>query len=174
MRPRHLVGPSGRAPKLHRKGEIVPPPPPPELLSPQWLIPVFCCLWVFICAVLALGGGWVSLSREFRSDEAAEGQHFSFRSGSMGLWPFPVTGYGNCLFLTVNDRGFRLSILFPFRPLSPPLFIPWTAVTSVEARRSLFWRYTLVRLKRGSPAVAIRGHAGDYLADTYARASHAP
>jgi hypothetical protein len=146
----------------------------PELLEPQWFIPVFCCLWLFICAVLSLGGGWFSLSREFRSDELVEGQRFRFRSGSIGRWPFPVTGYGKCLFLTVNDRGFRLSILFVFRPLSPPLFIPWAAVKSVESGRFLFMRYTLFRLKRGWPAIAIRGHAGEYLADAYARVPRTP
>jgi len=152
----------------------MPSPPPPGLIDPHWLLPFFCCLWLLICAGLSLGGGWFSLSREFRSDDEAAGQHFRFRSGALGRWPFPVTGYGSCLFLTVNDQGFRLSIFFLWRPFAPPLFIPWTAVQSVKAQRLLFVRYTLIRLKRGWPVVAIRGDAGKYLAATYSRVSPAP
>jgi hypothetical protein len=151
----------------------VPPSAPPQLLEPLWFIPLFCGAWLVVCAVLSMAGGWFSLSRDFRSYDDIQGQRFSFRSGSLGLWPFPVTGYGNCLFLTVNESGFRLSILFLFRPLSPPLFIPWSAVQSVEKARFLFVRYTLVRLKRGWPAIALRGDAGAHIASMYARISTA-
>ncbi len=152
----------------------MPQAPPPLLLRPQWFFPLFLGVWLAVSAVLALAGGWFSLSREFRSDEAIDGERFRFASGSLGLWPFPVTGYGNCLFLTVNDTGFRLSILFVFRFLAPPLFIPWSAVKSMESGRLLFLRYTRVRLLRGWPTVAIRGRAGQCLGDTYARVRGAP
>jgi hypothetical protein len=146
---------------------------PSQFLQPQWFIPLFVCLWLAISAVLALAGGWFSLSREFRADDVVEGERFGFASGSMGLWPFPVTVYRNSLFLTVNDSGFRLSVLFLFRFLSAPLFIPWSAVKAIETGRFLFVRYTLVRLNRRWPAVALRGEAGECLAQTYERVSHA-
>jgi hypothetical protein len=152
----------------------VPQSHPSELLQPQWFIPFFLCLWLALSAALALAGGWFSLSREFRSEETIEGERFRFASGSLGQWPFPVTAYGSCLFLTVNRSGFRLSILFVFRFLSPPLFVPWSAVKSVECGRFLFVRYTLVRLLRGWPAIAIRGRSGQVLAETYGRISRAP
>jgi hypothetical protein len=153
------------------QGALVSPTAAPELLQPQWFLLWFLCLWLVVSAGLALTSGWFSLSREFRCDESIDGEHFRFASGSLGLWPFPATGYGNCLFLTVNDSGFGLSILFLFRLLSPPLFIPWSAVRSVEATRFLFLRYTVVRLLRGWPAVAVRGRAGRCLEDTYRRLS---
>jgi hypothetical protein len=143
--------------------------PAPEMLQPQWFLPFFLCLWLVLSAVLALTSGWIGLSREFRSEEPIEGQRFRFASGSLGLWPLAATSYGSCLFLTVNDSGFRLSIFFLFRFLCPPLFIPWSAVKSVEARRFLFFRYAVVRLLRGWPAVAVRGNAGRYLEETYRR-----
>ena len=152
----------------------MPQPPPPELLQPQWFIPFFLCLWLAISTALALAGGWFSLAREFRSDETIEGERFRFASGSLGRWPFPVTAYRGCLFLTVNDSGFRLSIFFVFRFLSPPLFIPWSAVKTVESGRFLFIRYTLVRLLRGWPAIAFSGRAGQGLAETHGRVSRAP
>ena len=150
------------------------PTPPPEFLQPQWFASFFLCLWLIISAGVALGGGWFSLSKQFRSDGPVEGEHFRFASGSIGRWPFPVSSYGGCLFLTVNDQGLRLSVLFLFRFLSPPLFIPWAAVQSVDSSSFLFVRYALIRLARGWPAIAIRGSAGRYLVDVHKKMSHAP
>lgn len=147
---------------------------PPQFLQPQWFVPLFLCLWLVVCAVSAHLGGWHSLSKEYRTKETIQGEHFRFASGSMGRWPFPVTAYGSCLFLTVNDSGFRLSILFVFRFLSPALFIPWSAVKTVEDRRFLFARYTLIRLTRGWPTVSVRGRAGQYISRMYGKASGAP
>jgi hypothetical protein len=139
----------------------------PVFLEPQWFIPAFLCFWLFVCTVLALAGGWFSLSKEFRSQGNSGGQRFAFVSGALGAWPFPVTSYGGCLFVTVNDVGFQLSILFPFRFLSPPLFIPWIAVKAVDEKRFLFWSYAVIRLNRGWPTVALRGAAGRRVADVY-------
>jgi hypothetical protein len=92
----------------------------------------------------------------------------------MGAGLFPATSYGNCLFLTVNEMGFRLSILFVFRLLSPPLFIPWQAVASVESKRFLFIPYTVVRLQRGWPTITFRGAAGRAVQDAFVNAKRSP
>ena len=106
-------------------------------MQPQWLFPMFALMWVGICALLSMLGGWTSLAGEFRATQRTDGQRFRFVSGSMGSRMLPVS-YGGCLFVTVNEIGFGLSLLFPFRPLSPPLFIPWTEVASAETKRFFF------------------------------------
>jgi hypothetical protein len=116
-------------------------------------------------------GGWFSLSHDFRAGASLPGVRYRFVSGSMGAGLFPVTSYGRCLFLTIGDAGFRLSILFVFRLLSPPLFIPWSAVASVESKRLLFLPYTVVRLHRGWPTITLRGAAGRSIESTFARVS---
>jgi hypothetical protein len=138
--------------------------------EPQWFIPTFALMWVAITGLLAQVGGWATLAKQFRSDDAASGDRFWFVSGSMGLRYLPVS-YGSCLFLNVSNTGFRLSILFAFRLFSPPLFVPWAAVESVERKRFLLLvPYVLIRIRDQWPTVAIRGRAGRRLEEGYAQA----
>jgi hypothetical protein len=137
----------------------------------HYFFAVFACIWMAVTAGLSMFGGWFSLSHDFRATSSNPGTRFRFVSGSMGAGAFPVTSYGGCLFLTISDAGFRLSILFVFRPLSPPLFIPWSAVASVESKRLLFVPYTVIRLRRGWPTIAFRGAAGRCIESTFARVS---
>lgn len=141
---------------------------PPEFMQPQWFFPMFALMWVSICALLSMLGGWTSLAGAFRATQRTDGQRFRFVSGSMGARMFPVS-YRGCLFVTVNEIGFGLSILFPFRPLSPPLFIPWKEVASVDAKRFFFVSRAIVRLHRHWPAISIRGTAGRSILDAFAR-----
>jgi hypothetical protein len=136
-------------------------------LMHRYFFAAFVCMWLVITALLSMLGGWLSLSREFGASSLVSGTRFRFASGSMGAGLFPATSYGNCLFLTVNEIGFRLSILFVFRFLSPPLFIPWQAVASVESKRLLFIPYTVVHLQRGWPTIMFRGAAGRAIQDAF-------
>ena len=86
----------------------------------------------------------------------------------MGLPFFPVN-YGNCLFLTINERGFRLRILFPFRFLSPPLFVPWASIDSVVEKRFLLMRYAAIRIRENWPVISFYGKAGKRILEVYAR-----
>lgn len=142
--------------------------PPPELLEPHWFFPAFALLWLGMSALLAVLGGWASLAGQFRSGRASEGERFRFVSGSMGAPLLPVS-YGRSLFVTVGDEGIGISVLFLFRFLSPPLFIPWRAVESVEAKRSLFSHYTAIRLRGQWPTISIRGNVGERIRQEYSR-----
>jgi hypothetical protein len=137
--------------------------------DPHWFIPVFVVFWLVITGLLSILGGWYTLSKQFQTSASIDGQRFRFASGSFGRYPFPVTAYGNCLFVTVADTGLRIAILFPFRFLSPPIFVPWEAVAAVESKTFLFFKYCVIRLRRGWPAIAIRGAAGGVIADMFAR-----
>ena len=68
--------------------------------------------------------------------------------------------YGNCLFVVINDRGLRLSILFLFRFLSPPMFVPWSEAESVEEKQMLLMRYYTVSIRNHWPRITLRGAAG--------------
>jgi len=141
--------------------------PPPELLELQWFIPFFAVMWLAIGGALALLSGWWSLASHFRAGGAVAGKRFRFVSGSMGIRFLPVN-YGNCLFVTVNDKGFRLAVLFLFRFLSPPLFIPWERVESVVEKRFLFMRYAAIRIRENWPNLSLYGKAGKGILEAYA------
>jgi len=135
----------------------------------RWFLPLFAAGWLLITGLLAHAGGWSTLARHFRSSaEPASGERFRFVSGSMGTRAFPVS-YGRCLFLMVSPGGFALSILLPFRFQSPPLFIPWSQVETVEAKRLLFLSYTLIRLRSQWPEISVSGRAGRRIKEVHER-----
>lgn len=140
--------------------------PPPEFMQPQWFFPTFALMWIGISALLSKVGGWKNLAGEFRATQPTNGQRFRFVSGSMGARRFPVS-YRSCLFVTVNETGFRLAIFFPFRFWSPPLFIPWTEVAAAETKRLFFVNRAIVQLHGRWPAISIRGAAGKSIVDAY-------
>jgi hypothetical protein len=143
--------------------------PPRELLEPQYFLPSFAALWFGITALLAVVGGWRSLAQTFEAREDLQGKRFRFVSGSLGMRLLPVS-YGGCLFVTVGDAGFRLSILFLFRLLSPPLYFPWTQVESVESKRFWLIRATVIRFRNHWPLLALRGPAGESVRSAFAAA----
>jgi hypothetical protein len=123
-------------------------------------------MWLGITGLLAHLGGWAHLAGRYPVAAAPSGQRFNFVSGSMGLRFFPVS-YGNCLFVDVGSSGFRLSIFLPFRFLTPPMFLPWSDVTSVTSKKFLFFSYVVITLRDQWPTISIRGRAGTCIQETY-------
>ena len=142
----------------------------------QWFLPLFAILWLGITALLAMLSGWPSLAKRFPAIPSAVGKRLGFVSASIGplAW-FPVS-YSRCLFLTVGPAGVAVSILFPFRLLSPPFWLPWSAVASVTERSSFFGRSVVVRLRDSPVRLSFRGGAGRSVLAAYsaARRSNAP
>ena len=132
---------------------------------------VFPFFWLAIVTSLSAMSGWMALWKAFPSPRIVEGRRFQFVSGAMGYKSLPVS-YGNCLFVTVGDAGFRLALFFLFRPLSPPLFIPWREVVSVDARRWWFFTNATIRLRGRTKIIQLRGSAGRSVIETWARVGH--
>jgi len=64
-----------------------------------------------------------------------------------------LTNYGNCLTVGANSDGLYLGILFFFRFMHPPLFIPWSEVSISTKRSWLFGQRVTLTLGR---EIAIR------------------
>lgn len=118
---------------------------PPDPSSP-WFAVFFAAMWFGVTGLLSVLSGWHGMAERWREAQEHAGERFRFRSASIGMRFFPV-GYGNCLNFTVSERGLGISLLFVFRFLSPPLFIPWTEVTEVKEGKFLFFRYVVVQPK---------------------------
>jgi hypothetical protein len=141
---------------------------PVPLTDPGWL-GAFALLFVGALMVNNVITGWWSLVREFRAWESTEGQRIHFVSGRMGRNRFLSIDFRASLILTLTPRGFRLAVLFPFGVLSPPLFIPWTAVESLEWHSGGFTgAQARLRLRGHWPQIAIQGRAGERLRDQHA------
>jgi hypothetical protein len=130
--------------------------PQHELL---WIAPAFLLLWVSIFVFFAYFSGWHELAQQFRATEEHAGRKFRFVSAAIGRPYFPVS-YNNCLSVTVGDAGLTLGMLPPFRIFHPTLFIPWSAVESIEPKRIWFFKCHVITLRDYSTRIALRGAAG--------------
>jgi len=114
----------------------------------------FVLLWLGIAALISYIGGWRALSKSFRAGEPFVGTKRYFQSGQM-RW---LVGYGNCLTVGANSDGLYLGILFLFRFVHPPLFIPWSEV-SVRTKQNwlLGERVTFALGREAAIPLTIRG-----------------
>ncbi len=128
-------------------------------LDPAWVVLLLVLLlWLGICALLARAGGWSTLAGPYRAKYPVVGERFRFVSASMGSERLPVH-YRGCLFIVVNRHGLHISVLFPFRFRSPPLFIPWSAVESVTEKPLLRTFGVAVKLRDQWPIIRVPGRA---------------
>lgn len=142
------------------------------LVEPQWLLLLFAFIWLGVGALLSRMGGWSRLAGSFRAKYPASGERFRFVSGSVGAGRLPVN-YNSCLFVVVSRRGVHLSILFPLRFRSPPLFIPWSEVESVTEKQFMRTFGVSIHLRGSWPTISVRGQAGHSIRAAYAAATAA-
>ena len=142
----------------------------PEFMQPQWFFPLFAVGWFAVCGVLALSSGWRSLAERFPAPAQVNGERFRFASASMGLVPWFPVRYSGCVFFTVGTAGLAMSLLFLFRFLSPPLFVPWSQVASVEEKAGFFGRRAVVRFKNSAVVLTLYGRAASSVTSTHAKA----
>lgn len=133
---------------------------------PEWFPVFFAVLWLGISGLLSFAGGWHQLASRFEASSRIDGETFRFASMSLGSGLFPVS-YGNCLFITVGRSGVRLSILFLFRFLHPPLFIPWSSVEAVQPEKFWFLTYTAVRIRGFNKRMLFPKRVGKKLMETF-------
>ena len=139
------------------------------VLAPLLFVSMFALMWFGIAALLAGMSGWPALAERFRSIETPQGESFRFASGSVGS-KLPVN-YRNCLFLTVGERGFALSLLFLFRFRAPQLFIPWSEVETVSEQKTWMFPYVQVGIRNTKTRLSVLGAAGAALMQSYQRYS---
>lgn len=131
----------------------------PQELSSPWFFVFFAFMWLAITGGLALLSGWRSLATNWPRQSKPKGKRFWFASGAIGIGLLPVR-YSNCLTVTVADDGLGIEILFPFRFLSPPIFIPWKQIASVPEGQFLFFRHVVVQPLNHWSRIKLYGRVG--------------
>lgn len=147
---------------------------PAQQLVPNWqflllAIPAFLFFWSGVIASISIVGGWHNLAKRFRQQETTfriggtsdgRAEKFSWSSLKMGPKFFP-TNYGNCITVTLNDDGIGLKVMPLFRPLHPPLLIPWSAIESIAIGKELMlFDRALIQIKDLANPIRIYGRAG--------------
>lgn len=131
-----------------------------------WFLLLFSFAWIGTCAMISLAGGWHRLAQKYRSNSEPSGETVRFASMSIGTGLFPAR-YRRVLFVTVGSSGFGLSVVFFYRLLHPPLFIPWTDVEAVQAERKWFSRHVAVTLRGFDKRLFFFGPAGRKILETF-------
>ncbi|MBI5526892.1 MAG: hypothetical protein HY897_11210 [Deltaproteobacteria bacterium] len=127
-----------------------------------FLIPVAAFLvfgpaiWIFVCVVLSVLGGWRALAQVYRSTLPP-----SFPP-PRNLWKFQSarfrwgTNYNGILTVGADDAGLHLSVFFLFKAGHPPLLIPWRDITAVAYRGLLFSGRTLSFARAPGVTITVR------------------
>ena len=94
----------------------------------------FIIIWLGVCKIISAVGGWNILSRDYRANSAFEGKKMWLKSAGMRRW----MNYNNCLTVGANKYGLFLSVFPIFRIGHPPLFFPWTDISTEQGNRRFF------------------------------------
>lgn len=140
----------------------------PTVIEPQWLVLLFVVICLAGIAVMARIAGWSSLAVRLRAHGVPVGQSLRFVTGSLGSATFPIK-YKNCLRLVLNDQGFYLALMAPFKFASPALFVPWSEVESCAVEQ-VYATQTVTFTFRGQWAsFKLRGTAGQVAREAHQR-----
>jgi hypothetical protein len=114
----------------------------------QFPVPVFILffiiLWMGVCKVLAAAGGWQMLARDYRANAPFDGQKMWLKSAGMRRW----MNYNNCITVGANRYGLYLAVLPIFRLGHPPLFFPWTDLSTEDCHSRLFGDFVKFKFTR--------------------------
>jgi hypothetical protein len=127
---------------------------------PWGFIPIFICGWLAVCFILAHIGGWTKLNCYYPALSPPENAIFYTISAGM-RWG---TSYRSCLVLGATTQGIYVRLIFLFRPWHPPLFIPWSDITTMEQKQ---WFIPVIRFNFSKapdvPLVMLKGVASKIL-----------
>ena len=140
----------------------------PTVLEPQWLFLLFVVTCLAGVVVLARIAGWSSLAVRLRARSAPPGESLRFVTGSLGSLNFPIK-YKNCLRLVLNDEGFYLSLMYPFKFASPALFVPWAQVESCAVEQVFSTQIVVFRFRGQWSGLKLRGVAGQLSREAHQR-----
>ncbi|MEZ5842413.1 MAG: hypothetical protein R3D27_01605 [Hyphomicrobiaceae bacterium] len=127
----------------------------------------FPTMWWLVLNLIAKAGGWARLAVSFSTDMPPAGQHFAWRSGTLG-W---LGNYRNALQVWVSPQGLWLRPLAIFRPGHATLMIPWTAIKQVSTRQFVFSIESVIDMRLadgGSVSISLYGKD---IAEALARAA---
>lgn len=93
-----------------------------------WFAALFLPFWLALNAFIAIGSGWYALGQRFRATDSQ--RHYSQTNASIRMRKDDgaISSYGKIVRLGVDDEGIALGLPLAFQFLSPPLFIPWSAI----------------------------------------------
>lgn len=126
---------------------------------------VLLALLVFISTILSTRSGWHRIATRFPYKKITDPRKYYFVRMSLGSGSFPVA-YGGCVFVRLSPQGLGLSVIFLFRYMHRPIFIPWPEISRCvrETARS---DVTKISLHDEKSVFSFYGKVGENIYATY-------
>ena len=124
----------------------------------------FVALWLLVCALIAVMGGWTLLAASYPAPEALQidsDRRFRFRSIQVRRSWFGRARYSGVMTIGLAPEGLYLAPFVLFRFLHKPLLIPWSAISDCDGDSFLWNRWVDVTLRDEEPALRLYGDPGD-------------
>lgn len=86
--------------------------------------------WCALCWFFSVASGWRALATQFRARQPPSGRCFAMQRARINGVQF--NGF---LFFTVGPEGLHMKVLAPFAIGTPPLLIPWSALSPLHYER---------------------------------------
>jgi hypothetical protein len=137
------------------------------IVFPLLFFILFPLLWIGISGILARVSGWTLLAQRFPAGAQENSGQIRYASALIQQYRILPVTYKGCLFFTIGKEGVYLSVSFLFRFLSPPLFIPWSAIESITEQRHLFGSYGVIAIRNCPVKILAMGPAGKSLLAAY-------
>jgi hypothetical protein len=139
-------------------------------LPPLLFVAGFAAIWIAVVALISIAGGWHALARRYAARDlpTGTGESFRFASLSIGRGKLPAN-YGGVIFARLGPRGLHLSVFPVFRPMHPPLLIPWSAVAEATREKFLWQSFVALHLREPKVRLMFQGRLGEAIHDYVTR-----
>lgn len=127
----------------------------------------FVALWLFASAMMSQLSGWRELGKQFNLNKKIQGEVFRTVSGAVFMSTWRYARYSGVLYFTANQEGLKMSVAFPLRFMTPPLFIPWNHVESASLTGRAPFKGTTISLKNHKAKILILGDPGKRILEIY-------
>jgi hypothetical protein len=113
----------------------------------------FLSLWLLVGAIISYVGGWLSLSKSYRTRVPFNGAKWGGQSGRM-RW---LANYNSVLTMGASQQGLYLASIFLFRFMHPPLLVPWSEIKVLRNKGWVFEYVTFTMGRELAIPLRIRG-----------------
>jgi len=133
---------------------------------PIWFPFLILISLLLISAILSTKSGWRRIAARFPHKNITDHRKYYFVRMSLGSGPLPVA-YGGCVIVRLSPQGLGLSVIFLIRFLHPPIFVPWSEVSSGAREFTARYDVTKIKIRNEESVLSFYGRVGENIYASY-------
>ena len=116
---------------------------------PIYLFALFPLFWIFVGFIIS-NFGWSHFAEKFKTDKRQESDSFNCPQANFG---FLLASYRNVMQISFTEEGIYVYASFLFRLFHPPFLVPWQWVKSLDHRKTLCLKRSILRIQDGDKEI---------------------